>query len=220
MGSDDLHHKRKKAANRPFVRSKNRRASYDVVLIVCEGKKTEPYYLEELREELQLNSANVKVVGRGTDPLSLVNYALNEFDNNKDYDQIYCVFDKDQHTNYQDALYKITSCRTRKTNKIPIHAITSVPCFEYWLLLHFVDTASPYVKTNKSVGDQVLSQIKEHIRDYKKGQKNIFSLTKDKLETAISRARKIDDQQRGNKTDNPSTKIYDLVEYLKNVKKK
>jgi len=39
-------------------RRKSRRAPYDRVLIVCEGSKTEPNYLQELIDCLELNSAN------------------------------------------------------------------------------------------------------------------------------------------------------------------
>lgn len=220
MGSEDLHYKRKQEAKRSHVRSKNRRAQYDVVLIVCEGEKTEPNYLEGLRAYLQLSTANIKLMGVGADPLSLVNYALKEFNKNKDYDRVYCVFDKDQHPRYQDALSKINSSRARKINSIPIHAITSVPCFEYWLLLHFVDSAKPYARAgNKSAGDQLCADIKVHIPQYSKGHQDIFNITKKNLQVAVDRAKKIDGQQEKNRTDNPTTKMYQLVEYLMSVKK-
>jgi hypothetical protein len=90
-----------------------------VVLIVCEGEKTEPNYLTGLRDELQLSSANIKVLGIGADPLTIVNYAIEEYNRYKDYDQVYCVFDKDQHATYQAALNKIATCQNRKENKNP-----------------------------------------------------------------------------------------------------
>lgn len=61
MGSDDLHHKRKLEANRSLARTKNNREPYDRVLIVCEGQKTEPDYLEGLRKELVVNQQELRL---------------------------------------------------------------------------------------------------------------------------------------------------------------
>ncbi|OPY61749.1 MAG: hypothetical protein A4E57_04133 [Syntrophorhabdaceae bacterium PtaU1.Bin034] len=44
MGTDDLYHKRKAKTARDLARKKATRAPYERVLIVCEGRKTEPYY--------------------------------------------------------------------------------------------------------------------------------------------------------------------------------
>jgi hypothetical protein len=47
MGSDNLFHKRKARQIESLRRKKARRASYETVLIVCEGEKTEPNYFKE-----------------------------------------------------------------------------------------------------------------------------------------------------------------------------
>lgn len=220
MGSDDLHHKRTQRTRESFKRKTSRRDPYDFVLIVCEGKKTEPYYLKALCDDLKLNSANIKVVGLGADPLKIVNYALRTFNEVKDYDRVFCVFDKDQHTNYQDALNKLKAMRQKTKSSKPIYGITSVPCFEYWLLLHFTDTARPYNKTgNKSPGELLESEIKTHIKDYHKGYKEIYAATKHNLKIAIARSKNIYAQQEKNRTDNPSTNMHELIEYLINIKK-
>lgn len=220
MGSDNLHHKRKQRTQDSYKRKISQRSSYEVVLIVCEGKKTEPYYLMEFCDSLKLNSANIKIIGTGVDPLKLVEYAEQEFNASKDYDRVFCVFDKDQHSNYQNALNKVRLLRERSRNSIPIYSITSVPCFEYWLLLHFIDSTRPYHKTgSKSSGDLLLSEISNHIKNYYKGHVNIFEMTKEHLETAINRAKRICEQQASHGTDNPSTNMYELIEYLRSIKK-
>lgn len=43
---------------------KNPREPYDVVLIVCEGSKTEPAYFTALKNELRLSSANISIFGK------------------------------------------------------------------------------------------------------------------------------------------------------------
>jgi hypothetical protein len=215
VGTDDLHFKRKQQNLRTLARKKARRKPYDVVLIVSEGSETEPNYLKGLREYLKLNPANVviKSCSLGSDPVSIINFALEEH-RRDDYDRIYCVFDK-EHTNYQQALDKINAIK-----EIPVYAITSVPCFEYWLLLHFEDTAKPfYQKGNKSTGEQLKSALKKHIKNYHESNKDIFDVTKPHLSKAIARGKRIDKAQTKNGTDNPSTKVYQLVEYLININK-
>lgn len=76
-----------------------RRASYARILIVTEGSKTEPLYLQEVRAVHQLHSANVEVQpGQlGTAPIQVVRYAqhlLEEGDlykgiRPKSFDQVY-----------------------------------------------------------------------------------------------------------------------------------
>ncbi len=80
-----------------------RRGSYARILIVTEGSKTEPLYLQEIRVVHQLHSAKVEVQpGQlGTAPIQVVRYAqqlLEEGDLYKgirprSFDQVYAVFD-------------------------------------------------------------------------------------------------------------------------------
>lgn len=216
MGTDN-YFKRKQRSLRSLERKSKERKPYDVVLIICEGTKTEPYYLNGLRESLRLSNTNIVIENcAGTDPISIVDHALEKHRNkNKDYDRVYCVFDK-EHSNYQSALDKINS---HAKNDIPIYAIPSVPCFEYWILLHFKDTTKPYQpKGKKSVGDQLKSELKKHIKEYHEADKDIFGKTKQHLGKALIRAKRIDKSQKENGTDNPSTKVYELVEYLMKIK--
>ncbi|HHT9962479.1 TPA: RloB domain-containing protein, partial [Legionella pneumophila] len=60
----------------------------------------------------------------------------------------------------------------------------------------------------------LLSEVKTHIGNYDKGQKNIYELTKSSLQIAISRAKRINLQNKKIDSDNPSTNMYELVEYL------
>jgi hypothetical protein len=102
MGSEDLHHKRKAKKADKLAREKNRRASYDKVLIVCEGEKTEPNYFNELIEHYEINSANVAIDGScGSSPRSVFKRAEQLYKSEErkgaPFDRVYCVFDKDSH---------------------------------------------------------------------------------------------------------------------------
>ena len=87
--------RRKPRSARTYRRKEEVRESYDVVLIVCEGKKTEPEYFEGLKRAYRLSGANIKVVpGDGNDPVSIVKHALTEY-RKGGYDRAFCVFDRD-----------------------------------------------------------------------------------------------------------------------------
>ncbi|WP_435306157.1 RloB family protein [Pseudoxanthomonas sp. LjRoot125] len=84
------------------------REPIDVVLIVCEGAKTEPHYFASLRNELRLGTANILVLGEqcGSSPMTVVEFAIEKFRSSRDYDRIFCVFDRDGHPDYQAAIAK------------------------------------------------------------------------------------------------------------------
>ena len=145
MGSDNLFRKRKKRQKDSLKRAKAKRDPYDVVLIVCEGEKTEPNYFEELRDAFKLNTANIEICGDecGSSPRNVVDHAIKKYRESKDYDRVYCIFDKDQHLTYNEALDKVRQTKLPKGHSI--YAITSVPCFEIWFLLHYRYSTKSYV---------------------------------------------------------------------------
>lgn len=134
---------------RKLGRAAPSRESYDRVLIVCEGSKTEPLYLREIIDELELNTANISITGEGgSSPISVVEYA--DFLYRKDatkgggYDRVYCVIDKDTHDSYSSAIQKVNN-----TQPVDVFfIISSVPCFEYWVLLHFEYTTQAFTHTD------------------------------------------------------------------------
>lgn len=98
------------------------------ILIVCEGENTEPSYFNQFR----LSSATVKSVGEGYNTTSLVNRAI-QLKNEKKYDQVWCVFDKDDFSN-DDFNNAIQIAHAQNFG-----IAYSNQSFEYWLILHFDD---------------------------------------------------------------------------------
>ena len=187
MGSDDLFKKKKARKLRDISRKKRTRDLYKRVLIVCEGQKTEPLYFDSLKKEYRLQATDIRITNaKGSDPMNLVKHAIEEYKASQkegnDFDFVYCVFDKDDHANYKQAINEIS-----KINNMEVFlAITSVPCFEFWLLLHFCCTAKPFRSVKgKSAGEQVVCKLQKYISRYKKGDKNTFELTKSNLNQAI-----------------------------------
>ncbi|MDD2853711.1 MAG: RloB family protein [Desulfuromonadaceae bacterium] len=217
MGSDDLFHKRKQRLAASLKRKKAKKAPYDRVLIVCEGAKTEPNYFREIRDVYRLNTANIDICGQecGSDPLSVVNYAIKKFREDTDYDRVYCVIDRDKHPTYDAAIDKLS--QTRLGKDVIFKAITSVPCFEFWLLLHFGFTTRQFCAPgNASNCELVLAELnkKELIPGYCKGARNIFALTKERLSDAIRHANQLQQHNLATGANNPSTNIHELIEYL------
>ncbi len=227
MGTDDLFHKKRIRREKELDRKRKFRSSHDLSLIICEGTKTEPNYFKGVRTGLRLNRESIVIHEkcRGNDPLNLVKSAEEEFikERKRDpekqgYDHVFVVFDKDIHKSFNDALQKIQALNKKYNDKFK--AIISVPCFEFWFLLHFEDTAKPYVAVgSNSAGDQVIHDLKKYIPDYEKGQVDVFGKTYPFVEEAIRRAFRLEKRQEENGTDNPSTKVHYLVEYLRNLKK-
>ncbi|MEA5260613.1 RloB family protein [Arcicella aquatica] len=98
------------------------------ILIVCEGENTEPSYFKQFR----LSSATIKAVGEGYNTTSLVNRAL-QLANKGKYEQVWCVFDKDDFNNnsFNDAI------KIAEANRFGV--AYSNQSFEYWIILHFED---------------------------------------------------------------------------------
>lgn len=219
MGTDNLHHRRKAKVVKELQRRRSRRASYDKILIVCEGEKTEPNYFRELVNFYKLNSANVEIDGScGSSPKSVLeraeSLALSEKTKGDAYDRVYCVFDKDSHETFDETIKKID-------NKKPadiFYASISVPCFEYWLLLHFEYTTKPFHRTGKSsVADEVIKDLKKYMPEYRKADCNVFFQLVDQLDFAKANSHRALKSAKQNHTDNPSTKIHELVDYLQNL---
>lgn len=186
--------------HRQHARDLRRRAAirqpFDRLLIVCEGEKTEPQYLEEIRQEHRLATAHVQVQpgAFGTEPLQLVRFAEHLFRNGdrargidaRAFDRLIVVFDRDQHETYHQALNRIAvldgTLANDEKRRIPVEAIASVPCFELWLLLHFEDVHAPIERA------EVYRRLKQHLSSYEKAQGGHWSSTKERLADAIRRA--------------------------------
>jgi len=120
--------KKKRRTEPGFERSTPVLFEKPTILIVCEGKNTEPSYFNQFK----LSSATVKPIGEGYNTISLVNRAI-QLANEKSYDQVWCVFDKDDfsESDFNNAIL------IAKANNFGL--AYSNQAFEYWLILHFND---------------------------------------------------------------------------------
>jgi len=101
-------------------------------------------------------------------------------------------------------------------------AITSTPCFEVWLLLHFHYSDKPFHAAGKrSVGDQVVAAIKTKpdFDKYGKGQKGIYQMVKDKHVDALRYADQLRKHGVATGSVNPATNIDQLILVLQALPK-
>ncbi len=135
------------------------------------------------------------------------------------WEQVYCVFDRDDHQSFNNALQKVNALNNKYKNdlKQPIKftAIQSNPCFELWLLLHFESV------TRNNHRDEVIRMLRQpdRLKDYGKGQAGNFNRTKSNLETAFQNAAILKVERDRLQTENPFTNVNELVYRLINLGK-
>lgn len=179
------------------------------VLVLCEDTKSSLNYLQDASKYFR-SHAIVKIINCGkNDPLSIVKEAIK---NKKNYDNVYCVIDRDKHPEFNDALGLVTLQRNKGND---IELIASYPCYEYWLVLHFTYTRKPHSATDThSSCDLQIKDLcqKNGMHDYKKSDKGLFDLLIDRLPIAMSNAEKSMQDAIKSHEYNPSTRIHELIQ--------
>jgi len=196
------------------------RAARSSILIVCEGSKTEPKYFAGVLAKWKLQSVDV-VPARGSAPTTIVEDAASRkkqravdasrSDFVAEYDEVWCVFDVDEHAKLKTAI------ATAAANEIRV-ALTN-PCFEFWLLLHFVRFG-----TTTQTRQQVQRELRRYIPKYEKGGDHVDELF-DGIGPAIQRAEHIlKSQWQVNPEEavnllncNPSTAVHLVVKKLQKM---
>lgn len=197
---------------------KTRGKPKELILIVCEGEKTEPNYFRKFR----VSTSNVKVIGAGALPDKVVERAIKEIEdaktNRKDkFEHVWCVFDRDDHPEKRI----ISALNLARKNGIKI--AFSNECFELWYILH-------YQLLNSSLHrSQYYPLLKKKLgKSYKKNDPDMYEILLSHQRTALRNAKSLYDTNPydlNNQNDfqkaikaNPSTTVYQLVELLnKNI---
>jgi hypothetical protein len=169
-------------------------------LIVCEGEETEVNYFKSFRVPKDV----IDVRGLGEDPSNLVNSAK-RLKKEEDYDQVWCVFDRDSWTpeNFNNAI------KNAKDQKFEV--AYSNEAFELWYILHFefLNTGMPRSDYRKK-----LTRLLGH--EYKKNSETIYDELLERQNTAIKNAGNLLKHYDPHhpERDNPSTKVHCLVQEL------
>jgi hypothetical protein len=189
-------------------RMQRTRPQFKIMLIVCEGKSTEPRYFESFRE--RNSGVNIIPIHSGsTDPRSIVRYSIEkkrEYQIRKgDGNEVWCVFDVDENTD-SDLRDSIEHAEANG-----IHVALSNPSFELWYLLHFIMREAAISR------QEVSDELKRcYLPGYEKSIR-YSSVLRQYLPTAISNAEKLNRHHKRNGSDlhsragNPSTQVFILI---------
>lgn len=189
------------------------------VLIVGEGQETEPNDFRGLKEseDAVRRSFGIDVKeGKGGSPEAVVREALkhktNAIQREEPYDEIWCVFDVEGLQDHESLHSALALAKGHGVN-----ACLSNPCFEVWLLSHFLRSARYF-----SDGHAVAGELNQHwgrIADggYSKSDRSVYRRIGHLTRTAIENARNVlekDHQGRPVYQANSSTQVYLLVDHL------
>ena len=140
--------------------------------------------------------------------------AEQEGERDSDLDEIWCVLDHDE----RDAeIEEFCSWLDRQSDgeagTVTVRAAISIPCFEYWLLLHFRYTNRPFQGTlgGPSACEQVIRELEDHLVGYRKADASTYERCRALLPNAIRNAK------RAGRSKSSSTNVWKLVERLREV---
>jgi RloB-like protein len=183
-----------------------------LILIVCEGKNTEPQYLDGFLRACRNPRVKIRIAREQGVPRSIVEIAKENKkaaeadakrrgDENLAYDSVWCVFDVDEHPHIHDAL------QVARDNGVEL-AISN-PCFELWLLLHFRE--SPGMQHRHKLKEM----LKTHVPGYDKRVE--YAIYSDGYSNAVVRAIRLatNAPTPGGFPPNPSTGIFRLTELIR-----
>lgn len=189
-----------------FARRSSKYKPQPRILVVCEDEKSCRTYLHEAAQHFRCH-ADVEIahIGR-TDPQGIVAVAKLR---TRDYDRVFCVIDRDTHALFDEAM--------REAERSPrVDVLASHPCYEFWLLLHFRMTRSPFAPGGgRSAADIVTSELRGEpdMHAYAKGASaGLFDRLLPRLPEARARAAQVLAQALEDMEPNPSTRLHELID--------
>ena len=139
------------------------------MLILC-GGKTEEIYFNKFKQKYKsgLNNVTVKVIThKQSHPMAIVDRAISM---QNEYDELWCVFDKDDFIDFDDAIRKAA-------NYQKINCAFSNEAIEYWFILHFSnrrgaisrkklnDTISQEFNIEYNKSEEIIERVCERLFD-------------------------------------------------------
>uniref|UniRef100_UPI00402A9EB6 RloB family protein n=1 Tax=Succinivibrio sp. TaxID=2053619 RepID=UPI00402A9EB6 len=215
MSSLNSFRKKRELSKKDLIKRKNGHLKeFKRILIVTEGSETEPLYFEQIKRKYKLKDNVIFIYpAENSSPRDVLKTAKDK-NSIDDFDKVFCVFDKDTHDTYDEVVLKITNDK----KLVKFTAVTSVPCFEFWLILHYKATAKPYYTSDKNKASKnALKDLQKIDPMYSKNNKNYFEAIVERTDIAIKNADIVSKQVLG---DDPSTKIPTLINEIKELSRK
>jgi hypothetical protein len=179
----------------PKKRKKSEQIPLPTLRIYCEGEKTEPIYLNgylrSLPSQTRKTVVSVEATKKNT-PVQLVEVAIAAKASPKSLpeDEFRVVYDRESTSKYPETLHAKAMDKAVGNG---INTALSNVCFEYWLLLHFVETSAPYssfedLRKNSPLNDEVKKRCGV---DYEKSTRDLFSKIQPDIVPARARGSKL-----------------------------
>ena len=190
--------------------------------IFCEGKNTEPQYFKALQLSLRGALLEIEILGAIGTPYTIAKTAMErvrksglsargrrKLDSYEQGDQVWAVFDRDEHPRFQEA---VEICRQHG-----IGVGRSNPCFEIWLILHFEAFDKPVGR------HKVQKKLEELCPEYSSDKGKVLDCMKlvELMEAAEDKA---DAQLKSRELEGkpfgaPSTTVFNLTREIKKAAK-
>jgi hypothetical protein len=200
-------------------RRSRRRPEKARILIVCEGKETEPNYFRGLRDQEAVRQRFTVTVqkGKGGSCMAVVEQAVAEKQKAaarmESFDEVWCVFDVEQVGQRDQVIDAQTFAASHE-----IRLALSNPAFECWPLAHFVRTKRYFAYCHKVIEELNKYWRREFKTDYDKNDEQLYARLATRTGIAIDNSRKVREQDWASSLDivdcNSATEIYLLVERL------
>lgn len=179
-----------------MAKKRNRRAPQVTkkLRVFCEGEKTEPYYLKGyIRHFRNDHKATIEIMDcTKNTPVQLVEAAIRCKNSNKSIegDEFWVAYDREAVSKYTRRLH-LEAWENARNNGINI-ALSNI-CFEFWLLLHFVDSSTSYSSfANLKKNSNLLTEVKNCCgQKYDKASAVLFEAIKENIQPARDRAIRI-----------------------------
>ena len=191
-----------------MARAQRNRQLRPLHLFICEDSKSSKYYMQGLG---RTKGINIKAENAdGTSPENVLRSAeeKQKLFKDKGIVQIYCLFDKDD---CDDEKFNRVIQRCRKADFVDA---VSVPCYEYWLLLHLKKTNQPF-KDAKECCEAFRTEYNKkfntkHTVKYLKAKTDIFEDLKNNLDFAIANADSLELEE----TSCPYTNMHKVIKSI------
>lgn len=198
------------------ARATTRRPPRKRILVFCEGEATEPLYLNACKRWLQATAVHVEIADARGVPLTLIklaqeakeaNIAQARRDPSARYDEVWCVFDRDEHPGVEEAL--------RRAHAQGIQTAYSNPCFELWLWLHFAESPGAQHR------HMLQSKLGAHLAGYSRSAKRLTEPWLTQLRAGYEQAERRAERlcegaaQMGEEGRNPTTTVYRLTRSMR-----
>lgn len=215
----------------PVLRTRNGNAAVKntrkKTLIVCEGSVTEPTYFRDMIKDLKISNMDVVIEpGRHSDPVSVVQTAIDKYEETRDFEVIYCLIDTDEFgSKIKDAekLLKNHNFSRRKKDAVgdrypTAKILRSNPCIEVWFLLHFENLRRTFVKNKDTASVNCKKYLRDnHILGYCERYQKLYDLLRKDGKVALLNSKSLHRWIKESGAKNPWTEADELYADLQGL---